>query len=115
MDDELFPSKDGEMLTSDIDYVDVWRVRTHLSHFILVFFHLSCVDVSTTVCCSWSAAGDGSSAGLREGEEHRCVQLQHPAAGEAPCSVQGPPCCQSGINNVLFSFLTTTAKRVTRP
>ena len=30
MDDELFPSKDGAMLTSDIDYVDVWRVRTHV-------------------------------------------------------------------------------------
>lgn len=25
--DELFPKKDGVMLTSDIDYVDVWRVR----------------------------------------------------------------------------------------
>uniref|UniRef100_A0A667XH07 alcohol dehydrogenase (NADP(+)) n=1 Tax=Myripristis murdjan TaxID=586833 RepID=A0A667XH07_9TELE len=24
-DDELYPSEDGEMLTSDIDYVDVWR------------------------------------------------------------------------------------------
>ncbi|XP_071403451.1 aldo-keto reductase family 1 member B1 isoform X1 [Centroberyx affinis] len=25
MGDELFPKKDGEMLTSDVDYVDVWR------------------------------------------------------------------------------------------
>ncbi|KAI4823589.1 hypothetical protein KUCAC02_012167 [Chaenocephalus aceratus] len=25
MGDELFPKKDGKMLTSDIDYVDVWR------------------------------------------------------------------------------------------
>lgn len=25
--DELFPKKDGQMLTSDIDYVDVWRVK----------------------------------------------------------------------------------------
>ncbi|XP_060892400.1 aldose reductase-related protein 2 [Labrus mixtus] len=25
MGDELFPKKDGQMLTSDIDYVDVWR------------------------------------------------------------------------------------------
>ncbi len=31
MGDELFPRKDGKMLTSDIDYIDVWRVRTHLS------------------------------------------------------------------------------------
>ena len=29
MGDELFPMKDGNMLTSDIDYIDVWRVRTH--------------------------------------------------------------------------------------
>lgn len=28
MGDELFPKKDGNMLTSDIDYIDVWRVRT---------------------------------------------------------------------------------------
>lgn len=27
--DELFPKKDGKILTSDIDYVDVWRVRIH--------------------------------------------------------------------------------------
>ncbi|XP_062403537.1 aldo-keto reductase family 1 member B1 [Sardina pilchardus] len=25
VDDELFPTKDGEMLTADIDYVDVWK------------------------------------------------------------------------------------------
>ncbi|KAM9854518.1 aldo-keto reductase family 1 member B1 [Aulostomus maculatus] len=25
MDDELFPKKDGQVLTSDVDYVDVWR------------------------------------------------------------------------------------------
>ena len=30
MGDELFPKKDGKMLTCDIDYVDVWRVRTHV-------------------------------------------------------------------------------------
>ena len=28
MGDELFPRKDGQLMTSDIDYVDVWRVRT---------------------------------------------------------------------------------------
>lgn len=39
MDDKLFPKKDGKTLTSDIDYVDVWRVRTHpLSQFAFVFF-----------------------------------------------------------------------------
>lgn len=27
VDDELFPMKDGEILTADIDYVDVWKVR----------------------------------------------------------------------------------------
>lgn len=27
MGDELFPRHDGKILTSDIDYVDVWRVR----------------------------------------------------------------------------------------
>lgn len=27
MGDELYPKKDGQILTSDIDYVDVWRVR----------------------------------------------------------------------------------------
>ncbi|XP_051808002.1 aldo-keto reductase family 1 member B1 isoform X2 [Acanthochromis polyacanthus] len=27
--DELFPMKDGKMLTTDIDYVDVWRVELH--------------------------------------------------------------------------------------
>ncbi|XP_034390957.1 aldo-keto reductase family 1 member B1 isoform X3 [Cyclopterus lumpus] len=27
--DELFPKKDGVMLTSDIDYVDVWRIELH--------------------------------------------------------------------------------------
>ncbi|XP_041794739.1 aldo-keto reductase family 1 member B1 [Chelmon rostratus] len=25
VDDELFPKKDGKMLTSDVDYIDVWR------------------------------------------------------------------------------------------
>lgn len=28
MGDELFPRKDGKIVTSDVDYVDVWRVRT---------------------------------------------------------------------------------------
>lgn len=41
-------------------------------------------------------SGDGSPASLWESEEHWCVQLQHPAAGETSCSVQGAPCCQSG-------------------
>lgn len=27
MGDVLYPKKDGQVLTSDIDYVDVWRVR----------------------------------------------------------------------------------------
>lgn len=27
MGDELFPQKNGQILTSDVDYVDVWRVR----------------------------------------------------------------------------------------
>lgn len=26
MGDELFPEKDGKILTTDIDYVDVWKV-----------------------------------------------------------------------------------------
>lgn len=26
MGDELFPEKNGEILTTDIDYVDVWKV-----------------------------------------------------------------------------------------
>lgn len=30
MGDELFPEKDGKMLTSDVDYLDVWRVRKHV-------------------------------------------------------------------------------------
>lgn len=29
MGDELFPRKDGQIVTSDVDYVDVWRVRTY--------------------------------------------------------------------------------------
>lgn len=27
VDNELFPMKDGKMLTSDTDYVEVWQVR----------------------------------------------------------------------------------------
>ncbi|KAM9377727.1 aldo-keto reductase family 1 member B1 isoform 2-T2 [Pholidichthys leucotaenia] len=27
--DELFPMQDGKMLTTDVDYVDVWRVELH--------------------------------------------------------------------------------------
>lgn len=30
MGDEFFPRKDGKILTADIDYIDVWRVRTHV-------------------------------------------------------------------------------------
>ncbi|XP_029377841.1 aldo-keto reductase family 1 member B1 [Echeneis naucrates] len=30
VDDELFPKMDGKMLTSDIDYIDVWRVMEAL-------------------------------------------------------------------------------------
>lgn len=48
MGDELFPRKDGQIVTSDIDYVDVWRVRTlssgntktqqqHIKNFLLFF------------------------------------------------------------------------------
>lgn len=44
-------------------------------------------------------AGDGSPASFREGEEHRSVQLQHPAAGEAARSVQSAPCCQPGAEH----------------
>ncbi|XP_075325450.1 aldose reductase-related protein 2 isoform X2 [Odontesthes bonariensis] len=29
MGDELYPRKDGVLLTSDVDYVDVWRVELH--------------------------------------------------------------------------------------
>lgn len=29
MGDELFPRKDGKIVTSDVDYVDVWRVRRY--------------------------------------------------------------------------------------
>lgn len=35
MGDELFPQKDGQPLTSDVDYVDVWRVRAHV-HYVYV-------------------------------------------------------------------------------
>lgn len=43
MGDELFPKKDGQMLTSDIDYVDVWRVRTHTLCFNVHWNHQSSI------------------------------------------------------------------------
>ena len=120
MGDELFPRKDGQLMTSDIDYVDVWRVRT-CELFVCIYSsaHPSTITVFVDVlhlcghltcfCCCFVSlcgrfvslccvlfSGDGSPAGLGEGEEHRCVQLQHPAAGETSRSVQGAPCCQSG-------------------
>lgn len=30
--DEQYPMKDGKVLTSDVDYVDVWRVRKQWKH-----------------------------------------------------------------------------------
>lgn len=55
MGDELFPKKDGKIQTSDIDYIDVWRVRTCAVcsvllniHFLVSiktnFFHLLCLE-----------------------------------------------------------------------
>lgn len=44
--DELFPQKDGQPLTSDVDYVDVWRVRAHV---LSLFACPLCVCVSTVV------------------------------------------------------------------
>lgn len=47
------------------------------------------------------SAGNGSAERVGKGQKHRCVQFQHPAAGEAACSVQGAACSQSGNLSLL--------------
>ncbi|XP_035769357.1 aldo-keto reductase family 1 member B1 [Neolamprologus brichardi] len=48
MGDELFPRKDGKIVTSDVDYVDVWRTLTLLSC-LLQSSHLSPTSIQGAV------------------------------------------------------------------
>lgn len=69
MGDELFPEKDGKMLTTDIDYVDVWKVMltANAKH--------SAYNVKTLLMMSVlpSLLGNGSSESHRKGEKYWCV------------------------------------------
>ena len=75
------------------------HTHTHIYIYTYTYIHwqIYCnIPIETCTLSVVVLVGDGSPTGLWEGEEHRCVQLQHPAAEEASRSVQGATCCQSG-------------------
>lgn len=82
-DDELFPMKDGKILMSDIDYVDVWQVRKEIWDLKNTRTTKKVVEnyCSNTVCMYMT--GDGSPEGLWKSKEYWCVQLHNPTTGKA--------------------------------
>lgn len=71
--------KDGKILTSDIDYVDVWQVKkeTQIQHITKIIKNYC----SYTMCMYM--AGDGSPEGFWQSKEYWCFQLLNPTTGKA--------------------------------
>lgn len=72
--------KDGKILTSDIDYVDVWQVRKEI-------WTLKNTNTIIKNYCSYTVcmymAGDGSPEGLGQSKKYWCFQLLNPTTGKA--------------------------------
>lgn len=74
--------KDGKIVTSDIDYVDVWQVRKELSD-LKNTYHKSNIENYCIYNVYMYMAGDGSPEGLWKSKEYWSVQLLNPTIGKA--------------------------------
>lgn len=63
--------KDGKMLTSDVDYVDVWQVRKVWTS--KNTYHKDVIKHYYGYTVSLYMTGDGSPEGLWESKEYWCV------------------------------------------